>query len=193
MSHPFAFMMNALASLDLNIVYALSSIRTPVGVSMFSLITDLGGAVVVIPVALFVCAMLWYRKELPYAIGLIAAVLGGEVVKDSIKELVMRARPPVELHAIVEDGWSFPSGHATAALALYGFLIYATWKFSPASWRMPLTILFSAIILFVGFSRLYLGVHYTSDVVAGFALGALFLWFGVLIGKRLSGSGGARG
>ena len=193
MSHPFAFMMNALASLDLNIVYALSTVRTPVGVSMFSLITDLGGAVVVVPVALFVCAILWYRKELPCAIGLIAAVLGGEVVKDGIKELVMRPRPPVALHAVIENGWSFPSGHTTAAVALYGFLVYATWKFAPAQWRMPLTVLFSAIILSVGFSRMYLGVHYPSDVVGGFAVGALFLWLGILLTKRLSGRDSARG
>ena len=75
-------------------------------------------------------------------------------------------------HAVVEDGWSFPNGHATAAVALYGFLIYATWKFAPAPWRMPLTLLFSAIILLVGFSRAYLGVHYASDVIGGFAVGA---------------------
>src|SRR3989344_2889646 len=184
-------MIQALASLDLNIIYALSSIRSPIGVGIFSLFTDLGGAVVVIPVTLFVCAILWYRNEFPYAVGLISAVLGGEVVKDSIKELVMRSRPPVALHAVAENGWSFPSGHATAAMALYGFLIYVTWKFAPAPWRMPLTLLFSAIILLVGFSRLYLGVHYTSDVIGGFAVGALFLWLGILVGKRLSGSGGA--
>ena len=186
-------MMNAFASFDLNTIYALAAIRTPVGVGIFSLITDLGGSVVVVPVTLFVCAILWYRKELPYAIGLFASVLGGEALKDAIKEIVTRPRPTVALHAVVEDGWSFPSGHATAAVALYGFLIYATWKFAPAPWRMPLTLLFSAIILLVGFSRMYLGVHYASDVIGGFAVGAIFLWLGILVGKRLSGSDGTRG
>lgn len=185
--------MNALTSFDLNIISALAATRTPVGVSVFSFITDLGGAVLVIPITLFVCAVFWYRKELPYAIGLVASVLGGEVAKNAIKEIVTRPRPPVALHAVVEDGWSFPSGHATAAVALYGFLIYATWKFAPAPWRMPLTLLFSAIILLVGFSRMYLGVHYASDVIGGFAVGAIFLWLGILVGKRLSGRDSARG
>jgi len=184
-------MIQALASLDLNIIYTLSSIRSPVGVGIFSLVTDLGGAVVVVPVAFFVCAMFWYRKELLYAIGLFASLLGAELAKNIIKEIVMRPRPPVALHAVVENGWSFPSGHATEAMALYGFLIYATWKFAPVQWRAPLTILFSAIILLVGFSRMYLGIHYPSDVIGGFAVGALFLWLGVLVGKRLSGNGGA--
>ena len=186
-------MMNAFASFDLSIINALATIRMPVGVSIFSLITDLGGSVVVIPVTLFVCAIFWYRKEVPFAVGLVASVLTGEVVKDAIKEIVTRPRPPVALHAVVEDGWSFPSGHATAAVALYGFLIYATWKFAPAPWRIPLTLLFSAIILLVGFSRMYLGVHYASDVIGGFAVGAFFLWLGILLAKRLSGGDGTRG
>ena len=67
-------------------------------------------------------------------------------------------------------------------MALYGFLAYLSWKLAPEKWRGVLVALFSAIIVLVGFSRLYLGVHYLSDVLAGYVIGGLF----ALAGTKLA-------
>jgi len=98
-----------------------------------------------------------------------------------LKELFSRPRP-YELIMIEETGYSFPSGHSMAAMAFYGFLIYLIWK---NSWKRKnkvlATIILSSIILLVGISRIYLGVHYASDVIGGFLISfvylILFTWF----------------
>jgi membrane-associated phospholipid phosphatase len=100
-----------------------------------------------------------------------------------MKALIARARPGGLLPSMLETSASFPSGHATLALALYGFLAYALCQLYPRhSWKIA--VLAMLVILFVGASRLYLGVHFSSDVIAGYLLGGLWLLFGITLTER---------
>jgi len=101
--------------------------------------------------------------------------------------LVGRHRPAIELDVTVVTS-SFPSGHATAAVAVYGFLAYAIARVLPnARERFEVAYWTAVLILFVGFSRIFLGVHYLTDVIGGFLVGGFWLlvgftmseWFGV--------------
>ena len=93
-----------------------------------------------------------------------------------IKEILQRPRPEEVLHLIQQGGFSFPSGHAMTGLVFYGLVLYfLLGSIKKSSTRKVLLAVGLIYILFVGFSRIYLGVHYPSDVLAGWCLGGLQL------------------
>lgn len=93
-----------------------------------------------------------------------------------LKHLVMRPRPPEELRLAVETSSSFPSGHSITAVAIYGFLVWMVLRYqSRGAWRNTLVVLGIALIVLIGLTRIYLGVHWTSDVLAGGSLGLAWL------------------
>ena len=92
-----------------------------------------------------------------------------------LKNIISRPRPDV-LRLVFENGYSFPSGHAMASLAFYGFLIFLIYKyFDKKNIKIILISLLSILIILIGLSRIYLGVHYLSDVLAGFFLALSYL------------------
>ena len=92
-----------------------------------------------------------------------------------LKLLFMRDRP-YELMIIDEVGYSFPSGHAMAALGFYGFIIYLLWHFNlTKSVKIIFSMLLGVLIILIGVSRIYLGVHYASDVLAGYMVSLAYL------------------
>jgi len=175
-----------IASLDTQVLQTLYAARTPELVLFFSWVTLLGNTFVITIVAISMIVILWRHKRFEYKAGLAVALFGSLLASYLIKIVVERARPDIALHAIAEAGYSFPSMHATVAMATYGFLIYMTYKLMhPPHHRPPWIIFLSALILLIGFSRLYLGVHYASDVIAGFAIGGLFLSLGIVVARKL--------
>jgi undecaprenyl-diphosphatase len=178
-------MIPSITSADFSIDQALYAMRSPLSTKVFSLITELGSGAVVVALVVIAFVIFWRTGRWQYGIGMAVSVLGSLAVAEVVKYVVARARPPLYLHAVVETGYSFPSNHATVAMALYGFFIYAAWRAARTPWRSPLIILLCAIILLVGFSRIYLGVHYPSDVVAGYAIGFIFAWVGARTTQRL--------
>ncbi|QWT18174.1 phosphatase PAP2 family protein [Collinsella sp. zg1085] len=94
-----------------------------------------------------------------------------------IKMLVQRPRP-VGFRLIEETGFSFPSGHSMASMAFFGLIVWLIWHYeADKRQRVLLSGAFSLLILMIGISRIYLGVHYASDVLAGFV--AALLWLGL--------------
>jgi undecaprenyl-diphosphatase len=145
-------------------------------------ITHAGDPVSVAVLAAVVCVgMAWWRRSwLPLVLGVLGAGGIGLVVM-AVKLMVGRPRPPLPFAAIAEDGYSFPSGHATGimvAVALTGWMV-TRWVIR--SWSGRVLVWTAAVLLIgvVGFSRVYLGVHYLSDVAAGWLLGAV--WAGTLV------------
>ncbi|WP_371377605.1 phosphatase PAP2 family protein [Sporomusa aerivorans] len=115
-----------------------------------------------------------YRRWLELG-SLTICIAGGAVLNFLLKHLFQRARP--ELFRVVQEtGYSFPSGHAMASMCFYGMVAFLIMRIIP-SWRGRLTVMTLAVLLIVaiGISRIYLGVHYPSDVVAGYAAGSTWL------------------
>ncbi len=169
--------------IDQQLAEFLFEIRSPMVVSTLLLVSKLGGAVGITTISLIASLVLGYQKKYRQALGLIVAVAGSALTMATIKFFVDRPRP-VGLAAVSEDFSSFPSGHATAAAALYGFLIYLLWLTGrPKTTKIVGTIDLSILILLIGFSRLYLGVHFLTDVLAGFALGAAWISIGIRVSR----------
>lgn len=166
-----------LARLDGPVTTYLVTHRSAAATAILRVASILGSAVVLIPVLLAV-GVLAHRRGTgwrPLAL-LTAAQVGSIALYDVIKPLVGRPRPAVGQLIATATGYSFPSGHATQSVAVLGALAFLgsswlnRWEARVAVWAAA-----AIVVLLVGFSRVYLGVHWASDVVGGYALGALWL------------------
>ncbi len=140
--------------------------------SVMKFITYFGSAYVLIPltVLLFV---LTKNKKLNILIG--SNLLLVTFLNQFLKIVFQRPRPE-EYRLISESGYSFPSGHSMVSMAFYGLLIYIVYRYVKNVYvKYGLMVILFMLILFIGISRIYLGVHYTSDVMGGFLLSISYL------------------
>ena len=150
-------------------------LQSPALTFVLRIITELGGAIVIsiATVALFFAIK---NKRLSFAI--LGNIVGVLIVNQVFKFLIQRPRPDEEYRLIEQGGYSFPSGHSMCSMAFYGFLVYLAFRYiKNAKVRIFATAGLGALVLLIGFSRIYLGVHYASDVVAGFLLSLAYLIF----------------
>jgi membrane-associated phospholipid phosphatase len=164
---------------DLWLLEYIYALRSPIPFIFFSEITALGSATVIALVSLALGLALSIAGRMRMALGLLVAVFGSISTETLMKIIIERTRPE-GFSDLLPTSYSFPSGHATASMALYGFIIYLLFMLFP-KYRVLTGVLGGAVIALVGLSRLYLGVHYPSDVVGGYLLA--FLW--ILIGARI--------
>lgn len=179
-------MISFISSLDQNFEMFLLSLRDPFLVQFFIWISEFGSAVTIAGLTLIAIIILVYLKKWPSTGGLIASVLGSTIITFVLKELVARIRPTGSIPAYIETGFSFPSGHATRAVAFFVFLLWLIWDYLSPIWRKVATGIVAVLTLAIGFSRLYLGVHYPSDVIAGYLVGAVFVIVGIKVANKLS-------
>ncbi|MDB6062750.1 MAG: superfamily protein [Verrucomicrobiaceae bacterium] len=120
---------------------------------------------------------LWLAQRYRYTLMLswCGAVAGNGALNRLLKLMFQRVRPPHEHGLIVETDWSFPSGHASGAMVAYGMLAFVLTRGVRPVWHAPIYCGATLLILAIGFSRVALQVHYFSDVIAGFAIGAVWL------------------
>ena len=157
--------------------YLISDFVTPIA----KIVTNLGGAIILVTITLILLIVL-KNKKIGLSIASNLAISTG--LNIILKNIVQRPRP-IEFRMINESGYSFPSGHSMVSMAFYGYLIYLIYKHiknKKIKWSL-ITIL-SIIILMIGISRIYLGVHYTSDVLAGFVISLSYLIIYTSIIKR---------
>ena len=160
--------------------FLISDLITPFA----KLITNLGGAITLLSITIILLLGLKNKK-----IGLLVALnlLISTGLNLLLKNIVQRPRPN-EFRLIDETGYSFPSGHSMVSMAFYGFLIYLIYKFVKSKrLKWALIIILSALIITIGISRMYLGVHYTSDVLAGFTISVSYLVIYTSIVKKFIG------
>ena len=163
-----------LARWDVSFARWLSGERSTVGTDFFRALTFLGSPAVALAVCAVVCLLLYRRRRLVDAALLPLVLAGAELLNLVLKLSFHRPRPEVAFVHL--DTYSFPSGHAMISTAAYGALAYLAW--SRLETRRAHVLLAAGTTLFVAlicFSRLYLGVHYLSDVLAGAAGGAFWL------------------
>lgn len=144
-----------------------------------------------IMVGLISLAFILIFKNKRYGVFAIVNAVNIVLLNIVLKLIFMRDRP-YDLMIINESGYSFPSGHAMAALGFYGFIIYLIWHFNLSKKaKIIFTILLAILILLIGVSRIYLGVHYASDVLAGYMVSTIYLILYItFVSKHLQLRGG---
>jgi undecaprenyl-diphosphatase len=150
---------------------------------LFLIITGFGKSVVAALLVLLAALLVWKYKRKIYLTSLFISVGGASSMVELIKHLVARPRP--EFIAIYhETGFSFPSGHAMFSAVFGGWIIFLIWH-EAKQWATKVNVLFACVsmMVLVSFSRLYLGVHYPSDVVTGFLIGLIWLGIGTGVQK----------
>jgi len=133
-----------------------------------------------------VLAALLLRQRWGMAALWLAGTLGAAGLNVLLKNVFQRVRPE-HLHGFTQElGWSFPSGHATGAMAVYGLLAYLLARALPLAWRKSMAVLAAAVIASIGYSRVMLQVHFLSDVIAAFAVTGAWLALCIAVRERVS-------
>ncbi|WP_299483566.1 bifunctional DedA family/phosphatase PAP2 family protein [uncultured Roseibium sp.] len=154
---------------DLSILNFFDSLRTPVGDKIMVFFTTLGDGVVVTAVTLAVAVYLFVRKAWRRGIGFIIAMAGTAMFVPLFKLLLHRSRP-IELYAGA-DAYSFPSGHATLTAVLFGICAVLIAHDLNRWLKATVFTVIATLVITIGFSRVYLGAHWMSDVLAGLLFG----------------------
>lgn len=166
---------NELTGIDGSVSEYIVSLRSDAMTDYFSFVTDLGDRNAYIVITLFLAGYYFFKRRsgkfiIQTGLVLLLATFSNIV----LKRVFNRARPDLE-HLVSVNTLSYPSGHAMSAMAFYGFLIYLCLRYSMRPWlKILLIIVLSITIISIGISRIYLGVHYPTDVAAGFIGG--FIW-----------------
>ncbi len=148
--------------------FLISSFVTPIA----KFITNFGGAIflIVLTITLFILI-----KNKKIGLSIFSNLVIITILNQLLKRILQRPRP-TEYRIIEETGYSFPSGHSMVSMAFYGYLIYLIYKYVKNKYIKWISIvLLSILICSIGVSRIYLGVHYTSDVLGGFFISISYL------------------
>lgn len=165
-----------MVAVDLALAGALHRSASAEGREVIDLFTTFGGGLGIPALGVAVGAVLAIKRLKLLLLGWAVALSGAGILNTALKASYARARPVHVEPYILAQGWSFPSGHSMATLVAAGMLAYLGILFvqSPAR-RLLVVVLAIAWTVAMGFSRMYLGVHYLSDVMAGFAAGTVWL------------------
>ncbi|WP_205754867.1 phosphatase PAP2 family protein [Azoarcus sp. DD4] len=174
-----------LAAFDQILTAALAAEASTATLTRFALLTRLGDTATISTACIALAALLWWRGQRGLALVWVAALAGNSLLNVSLKAVFERARPLHEHGVAVAQGWSFPSGHASGSVVLWGMLGYLALRLLPARWHLPALLVAAGMAFSVGFSRIVLQVHYFSDVLAGFCSGMAWLTLCILVAEAL--------
>ena len=167
-----------LTQFDVTLLTWLRAHATPTGYAIFNTISVLGSSMAMAVLALGVGILLAAQRRWIVLGGWAAAFAGGAILDVVLKLVIRRPRPPDAADFLSGASWSFPSGHAMGSLIAYGMLAYillVVVRIRGRGAQIAVVLGAALLIVAIGSSRLYLGVHYFSDVVGGYAAGVLWL------------------
>ena len=148
--------------------FFISDFVTPIA----KFITNFGGAIF-LSIATVMLFLLIKNKKI--GLSIISNIVIITILNQLLKRILQRPRP-TEFRIVEETGYSFPSGHSMVSMAFYGYLIYLIYRYIKNKYvKWTLITILSILICLIGISRIYLGVHYTSDVLGGFLLSISYL------------------
>jgi membrane-associated phospholipid phosphatase len=163
---------------DTNVLQFINSYSNDFLNSFFASITQLGGVIGVIAITGGIMALLAVRHQYKRLAIVATTVAGSSLLNLMLKFIFDRSRPDLWERLVVETSSSFPSGHAMGSAALALAIMYITWN---TKYRWLAIILGSLYVLIIGISRMYLGVHYPTDVLAGWIVSAAWLCVVILV------------
>jgi undecaprenyl-diphosphatase len=166
-----------LTKFDVTLLEWFHAHTTRTGLELFAAISSLGSLLAITALGVLISIMLAVRRSWLVLLGWVAAIAGAGVLDTLLKHIIQRPRPAYASAFLHDYSFSFPSGHAMGSLVAYGMLAYLIVIFWTSRWQTRVVVVsaIGVLILAIGVSRLYLGVHYFSDVIAGFAAGVLWL------------------
>lgn len=148
--------------------FLISDFVTPIA----KFITNFGGAIFL---SIATVMLFLFIKNKKIGLSIISDIVIITVLNQLLKRILQRPRP-TEFRIVEETGYSFPSGHSMVSMAFYGYLIYLIYRYIKNKYvKWTLITILSILICLIGISRIYLGVHYTSDVLGGFLLSISYL------------------
>ena len=148
--------------------FLISDFATPIA----KFITNFGGAIFLITLTIGLLVLIKNKK---IGISIFSNLVIVTILNQLLKAILQRPRP-TEYRIVEETGYSFPSGHSMVSMAFYGYLIYLIYKYVKNKYIKWISIvLLSILVCSIGISRIYLGVHYTSDVLGGFLISMSYL------------------
>ena len=153
--------------------FLISDFVTPIA----KFITNFGGAIFL---SIATIALLVLIKNKKIGLSIFSNIVIITILNQLLKRILRRPRP-TEFRIVEETGYSFPSGHSITSMVFYGYLVYLTYKYI----KWSLIVLLSILICLIGISRIYLGVHYTSDVLGGFLLSISYLVVYISLIKKI--------
>jgi undecaprenyl-diphosphatase len=165
-------------ALDLSVLHGLRQFASPT-LDMLARALSVMGSEVVLGLLILLTGVFLYRRRWGAAASLLITTVGAQLLNNLLKAGFERPRPTPLDGFIAAQAYSFPSGHAMVSTAFYLFLAYLAWR-TVRGWQRPVWIAATLLlVLGIGLSRLYLGVHYLTDVIGGYIAG--FLWADTVI------------
>lgn len=155
---------------DAPVMLAVHRLSSPLMDAIVAALTTTGGRLLPL-IFVAVAVYLWKRRRLPALVALAISVGGSLLINTVLKAIFARPRPQVFPPITVENTFSFPSGHTMAAVAFYGLLAVFLWEWG----HRTLALLAAGWVPVIAFTRVYLGVHYPSDVLGALAVGLFWL------------------
>jgi membrane-associated phospholipid phosphatase len=163
--------------------------RTPALNSVMHVVSFLGRTVVLAVLAACVVEWLLVRRRRRHAVLVAITTLGAALLVLVLKHLVTRARPPVADRLMTETSWSYPSGHSLGSAAVLGAIAVAVGaRIVRHLYRVLVAVATVSLVVAIGVSRVYLGVHWPSDVLAGWLVGGVWLGFCHVLTSRWPGA-----
>ena len=177
---------NPVNTFDETIRFWVYEQRNPILSAIFIPVTYIGNwqTITVLAVVLLLIPKARWNMGLPFAIISITSTF----IYKEVKSFFQRPRPEMEVRLIPQGGYSFPSGHSMNCIVCFGILIYLIRRYCPnRKVANVLTVLLSLLILGIGTSRVYVGVHFPTDVLGGWSLGLAFLMGSIMILEKIKG------
>ncbi len=177
---------NPVIPFDESLRYWVYEQRSPFLSAIFIPVTYVGNWQTITLLAAILLAIPKTRRNvgLPFAI----ISLSSTIVYKVVKGIFERPRPEMEVRLIPQGGFSFPSGHSMNCIVCFGILIYLIRRYCPnRKIANVLTVLLTLLIIGIGTSRVYVGVHFPTDVLGGWSLGLAFLMGSILILEKIRG------
>ncbi|MFQ5851625.1 MAG: bifunctional DedA family/phosphatase PAP2 family protein [Candidatus Binatia bacterium] len=170
--------------LDFRMQRLVKDVVSPAGTNFMVYASDFGGVYLVFLTVIVATVWLLIKRDWWNLFGLFLVAGVGKILQIILKILFHRPRPVPQL--VEAYGYSFPSGHAFSAMIVYGFLVYMVWKFIESrAWRVILVSMSVLLIVLVGMSRIYLNVHWLTDVLGGYVAGFAWLIFSIMIASTM--------